>query len=219
MHTPEAHLVVIAKSPQPGRVKTRLTPPYSPEEAALLAEAALVDTLRAVAATPAAARTIALAGPIGGWLLPGLSVVPQHGDGLAERLAAAFQDAQRCSDLPVLLIGMDTPQVSPGLLARCAAPLLRPGGPDAVLGTAADGGWWALGLRRADASLLHGVPMSTAQTGVRQLDRLRAGGLTVELLPQLMDVDDADSAEQVAAMVPGSCFAAALRTTTLAMAS
>jgi hypothetical protein len=179
----------------------------------------LTDTLAAVAATPAAARTLALAGPIGSWLHPSFSVMPQRGNGLDQRLAAAFCDAQRHSDLPVLLVGMDTPQVTPELLTRCGAPLLLPGGPDAVLGMAADGGWWALGLRRADSSLLHGVPMSTAGTGAAQLDRLHGAGLAVELLPELVDVDDAETANQVARTAPDSHFARALGALALAMAS
>jgi rSAM/selenodomain-associated transferase 1 len=219
MRAPEIHLVVIAKSPVSGRVKTRLCPPYSLDEAAALAEAALRDTLAAVAATPAAARTIALDGGIGRWLHPSFSVMPQRGGGLDERLAAAFQDAQRVRDLPVLLIGMDTPQVTPELLSRCGAPLLAPGGPDAVLGAADDGGWWALGLRQARSSLLHGVPMSTPTTGRAQLARLHAAGLNVELLPELMDVDDAGSAAEVARVAPRSQFARALAAMSLAMAS
>jgi glycosyltransferase A (GT-A) superfamily protein (DUF2064 family) len=219
MPAPDLHLVVIAKSPLPGRVKTRLCPPYSLVEAALLAEAALQDTLAAVEATPAAARTIALEGPIGTWLPSAFSVMPQRGDGLDQRLAAAFYDAQLHQDLPVLLVGMDTPQLTPEILSRCGEPLLVPGGPDAVLGMSTDGGWWALGLRRARSSLLHGVPMSTAGTGAAQLERLRTAGLSVELLPELTDVDDAASADEVARIAPGSRFAAALGSFALAMAS
>jgi glycosyltransferase A (GT-A) superfamily protein (DUF2064 family) len=219
MPAPELHLVVIAKSPLPGRVKTRLCPPYSLVEAAMLAEAALQDTLAAVGATPAAARTIALDGPIGAWLPPAFSVMPQRGDGLDERLAAAFHDAQLHNDLPVLLVGMDTPQLAPDLLSRCGAPLLVAGGPDAVLGMSTDGGWWGLGLRRARSELLHGVPMSTAGTGAAQLERLRSAGLSVQLLPELTDVDDAATADEVARTAPGSRFAVALSSLALAMAS
>jgi hypothetical protein len=218
MLVPDLHVVVMAKSPLPGRVKTRLCPPYSPAEAAVLAEASLRDTLAAVVATPATSRTLALAGPIGDWLVPGLSVVPQRGEGLDERLAAAFQDAQQCSGSPVLLIGMDTPQVSGELLARCGARLLSIDGPDAVLGMASDGGWWALGLRRPDSSLLLGVPMSTATTGKDQLTRLLTAGLRVELLPMLTDIDDAATADEVAALAPASRLAAAVESLSLAVA-
>lgn len=98
-------LLVIAKEPRPGRVKTRLTPPFTPREAATLAEATLVDTLRTVAATPARRRVLVLDGAPGPWLPPGFDVVPQCAGGLDERLAAAFAGC----DGPALLIGMDHP--------------------------------------------------------------------------------------------------------------
>ena len=203
-----AQAIVIAKEPVPGRVKTRLTPPFTPAEAALLAEAALTDTLAAVAAAPVARRVLALEGSAGSWLPPGFDVIPQCGGGLDERLAAAFAEAHAALSQPMVLIGMDTPQVTPGLIADAAGMLDR-GEADAVFGPAADGGFWLLGLRRPDRSLLAGVPMSRADTGRRQLDRLTAGGLRVAMMPELTDVDTAAEAELVAGEVPGSAFAAA----------
>jgi glycosyltransferase A (GT-A) superfamily protein (DUF2064 family) len=194
-----ATLLVIAKEPRPGRVKTRLTPPYSPQEAAALAEAALADTLHTVAATPAAHRVLVLDGSPGPWLPPGIDVVPQCGGGLDARLAAAF--AHRPG--PALLIGMDTPQVTPELLDVDFT------GCDAWFGPAADGGFWALGLAdpgRAEA-LLRGVPMSTPVTGAVQRERLRAAGLRVRDLPCLRDVDTAADAAEVAALAPTGRFA------------
>jgi hypothetical protein len=214
---PDLHLVVIAKSPVAGRVKTRLCPPYSPAEAAVLAEAALTDTLSAVVATPAAARTIVLDGAVGPWLPAGISVVPQRGTTLDERLAAAFEDAQREHHGAVLLVGMDTPQLTPQLLADAGA-VLRRQDTDAVLGLAADGGFWGLGLCRADPALLLGVPMSTPDTGVAQLERLRAAGRQVAMLPELVDVDDAQSAHAVARIAPRTRFAQTMRSM-VAMAS
>ncbi len=196
-------LIVIAKEPVPGRVKTRLTPPFSPEQAAALAEAALTDTLRTVAETPAARRVLALAGSPGPWLPDGFEVIPQRGGGLDERLAAAFDDAYDGS--PMVLIGMDTPQVTPGLLSEAAAGLASA---DAVFGPATDGGFWLLGLRVPDPALLLGVPMSVPATGVAQLARLREAGLRVTQVPELTDVDTFDSAKQVAESAPGSGFAA-----------
>ncbi|GAA0570889.1 TIGR04282 family arsenosugar biosynthesis glycosyltransferase [Actinomadura livida] len=201
-----ADLLVIAKEPVAGRVKTRLTPPYTPEQAAGLAEASLADTLGAVARTPAGARTLVLSGRPGPWLPPGLRVLPQRGDGLDERLAHAFDDGY--AGRPLVLIGMDTPQAGPGLLARAGAVLRTR---DAVFGPAADGGFWLLGLAHPDARLLRGVPMSRPDTGRIQLARLRAAGLDVALLPELTDVDTAGDAAEVAGLAPHGRFAAAVR--------
>jgi rSAM/selenodomain-associated transferase 1 len=193
--------VVIAKEPVPGRVKTRLTPPYTPGQAALIAESALADTLDAVAAAPATRRVLALAGRPGRWLPPGFDVLPQRGDGLDERLANAFADVEG----PTVLIGMDTPQVTPTMLAD-AGTRLEDG--DAVFGPAADGGFWLLGLRAPDPRMLLGVPMSRPDTGARQLARLN--GLRVATLETLTDVDTAEDAVRVAAQAPGTRFAAAI---------
>lgn len=193
-------LLVIAKEPRPGKVKTRLTPPFSPGQAAALAEAALADTLDAVAATPADRRVLALDGDPGPWLPPGFDVVPQCAGGLDERLADAFA---HCSG-PALLIGMDTPQVTPALLtvdfAEC----------DAYFGPAEDGGFWALGLADPDPALLRGVPMSAPKTGAVQRQRLSDAGLRVCDLPRLRDVDTAADAAAVAALAPHGRFAALL---------
>ncbi|RDG37928.1 TIGR04282 family arsenosugar biosynthesis glycosyltransferase [Streptomyces corynorhini] len=193
-------LLVIAKEPRPGRVKTRLTPPFAPEEAAELAEAALADTLRTVAAAPASRRVLVLDGAPGRWLPPGFDVVPQCAGGLDERLADAFAHCHG----PALLIGMDTPQVTPELLTVDFA------GCDAYFGPARDGGFWALGLSRPDPALLLGVPMSTPVTGAVQRQRLAAAGLRVRDLPCLRDVDTAADAYAVAALAPHSRFAARL---------
>ncbi|WP_415951674.1 TIGR04282 family arsenosugar biosynthesis glycosyltransferase [Streptomyces sp. KLOTTS4A1] len=198
-------LLVIAKEPRPGRVKTRLTPPYTPEQAAELAAAALADTLHALLLAPARQRILVLDGTPGPWLPPGFTVVPQAAGGLDERLAAAFAG---CAG-PALLVGMDTPQLSPELLD----PALREGAwreHDAWFGPAVDGGFWALGLASPDPGLLRGVPMSVPSTGAAQLGRLTAAGLRVGMLPRLRDVDTAEDARLVAAHAPDGRFAAAL---------
>ncbi|MEV0634230.1 DUF2064 domain-containing protein [Streptomyces sp. NPDC050619] len=191
-------LLVIAKEPRPGRVKTRLTPPYTPREAAALAQASLADTLDAVARTPARRRVLVLEGTPGPWLPNGFEVVRQCAGGLDERLAAAFAGC----DGPALLIGMDTPQVTPELLTVDFADC------DAYFGPAEDGGFWALGLAEPDPELLRGVPMSTPHTGAAQ--RARLAGLRVRDLPRLTDVDTAYDAEVVAGAAPGGRFAAEL---------
>jgi uncharacterized protein len=197
-------LLVIAKSPAPGLVKTRLTPPCTPEQAAELAGAALDDTLAAASGSRRAARRVlVLDGAPGAWLPPGFAVVPQRGNGLAARLAAAFQDAGG----PAFLVGMDTPQVTPELL-DAGLGALEEG--DACFGAALDGGYWGIGLRRADPEAFRGVPMGAVSTGTAQLVRLAELGLRTTALPPLRDFDTIDDARAVAAEAPHSRFAAAL---------
>jgi uncharacterized protein len=197
--------VVIAKAPVAGRSKTRLTPPCTPAEAALLARAALHDTLDAVAATPVARRVCVLEGEPGEWLPEGFEVIAQRGGGLDERLAHAFADVGE----PAVLIGMDTPQVTPALLTLACEMLAGPG-VDAVLGAAPDGGYWALGLRVPRSELLYGVPMSAHDTCAVQRDRLLAHGLRTRDLPPLRDVDDIADARAVARAAPRGRFARTL---------
>jgi uncharacterized protein len=199
-------LLVIAKAPVPGRVKTRLCPPCTPEQAAAVAAAALADTLVAGAAAPVSRRTIVHCGhldPGTGW-----HRVPQRGEGLAARLANGFADTARPGTASVL-IGMDTPQVTPALLATVAAGL---GTCDAVLAPAEDGGWWALALRDpAAAEALRHVPMSTVDTGRLTAAALSDRGLRVGYGPVLRDVDTVADALHVAQRHPDGAFAAAVR--------
>lgn len=192
-------LVVIAKACVPGRVKTRLHPPYTLEAAAAIAEASLRDTLDTASRTPADQRILYFDGEPGGLPLEGFEVVPQHPGTLDQRIAALFDQL----DGPTLLIGMDTPQVTP-------ADLTWPTGTDAVIGMAEDGGFWALGLRAPRGDLIRGVPMSRTDTGARQLSALVRAGLTLEQLRTLRDIDDADDAAAVAAEIPHSRLARAV---------
>ena len=198
---PATTLLVIAKQPVPGRVKTRLVPPCTHEQAAALAEAALADTLHAALMTPARRRVLVLDGAPGPWLPRGFDVMPQCSGPLDERLAAAFGAVSG----PALLVGMDTPQITPDLLTvdwQAA---------DAWFGPAADGGFWALGLREPDPELLRGVPMSTDTTGAVQRARLVGAGLRVADLPPLRDVDTAADAVAVARQAPRTRFAVRAR--------
>lgn len=199
---------MLAKAPVPGRVKTRLSPPCDPEQAARLAEAALVDTLTAVAATPTRRRVLALDGAPGPWLPAGFEVLQQRGVGLDVRLAHAFTDLGEGG----LLIGMDTPQLTPAQLTASLR-MLETAPVDAVLGPAVDGGWWGIGLRVPNPAVFVGVPMSTSTTFDAQRARLRTLGLHTSSLPHLRDVDDIDDAVAVARDAPNSRFAETLRST------
>lgn len=205
-----ATILVLAKEPVAGRVKTRLCPPCTPEEAAELAAAALEDTLDAVSVTPAARRVLVLDGAPGEWCPSGVEVVAQAEGGLDARLEAAFS----LVDGPALLIGMDTPQVSPSLLAASMAPLTAAGAGrrTAVLGRALDGGWWAAGFaRRPRPGAFAGVPMSTDITGAAQRRRFVDLGYEVVDLPRLRDVDHADDLVAVAASMDAGRFPDAVR--------
>lgn len=199
-------LIVLAKRPEPGQVKTRLQTRFTPGEAAALAAAALADTATAVQASAAPHRLLALAGDPTG-LGAGFVVCAQPDGTLNDRLTAAFASAFDAGSgrtaAPgarperALLVGMDTPQVTPERLDVDWA------GADALLGLSEDGGFWAIGLRSDHPDgVFDGVPMSTARTGSAQLARLMELGLSVKLLSPLRDVDLPADARAVADRFP-----------------
>jgi len=199
-------VLIIAKAPVAGRVKTRLCPPCTPGQAAAVAEAALADTLSAAHTVPAVRRTVVLSGA---YPVPtGWRSVPQRGGGLGDRLANAFADTA-LPGVASVLIGMDTPQVDAARLAAVVAALDRA---DAVLAPAVDGGWWALALREpAHASALRLVAMSRPDTGARSAAALARLGLGVAHGPILRDVDTAADAWAVARQIPDGRFGHAVR--------
>lgn len=211
-------LVLLAKAPEPGRVKTRLCPPATAAQAADLAAAALLDSLDVVTAVGAAPPVVALTGALqhaarAGELARALrrtAVVAQSGNGLGGRIAAAHAAAARIRPGATFQLGMDTPQIDAALLRDGTDRLLSPR-VDAVLGPAVDGGWWVLGLRDPrHAGLIADVPTSRGDTGERTCAVLRAAGLRVELLTELTDVDTAADAVLVARQAPTTRFAAAV---------
>jgi len=204
-------IVVMAKEPVPGKVKTRLCPPCTPEQAAALAGAALHDTLVAVERASCDRRVLAFDGVSDRWARPGWDVVRQVEGGLDRRLDAAIASVIG----PALVLGMDTPQVTPACLDRAWTTLFARG-VDAVLGPSDDGGYWAIGVREPRAGLVTGVEMSTRRTGGRQRSRLQTLGLTVADLEPLRDVDTVADAITVAQQIPRSRFAAQLARTRLA---
>lgn len=206
-------LLVVARAPVAGRAKTRLTPPATPEQAARIAAAALLDTLDAASGQR---RVVSLTGRLADadrrpelrMALRSCRVVAQRGDTFAQRLVTAHADAGGAG--PVLQVGMDTPQLHPALLREAYSALDRC---DAVLGPASDGGWWSLGMHDPrHVAVLHDVPMSTSDTGALTLRALRNIGLRVGVLTELSDVDTMEDAHRVAREVPGSRFAVEVAT-------
>lgn len=207
-------LIVLAKEPRPGRVKTRLQSEFTPEEAAELAAAALHDSLLAVEEARPLCRIAAWDGSGQPWRQQlrarAFTVVDQPAGDLNTRLAAALREAAAIDSAGTggdrirrrLLIGMDTPQVTPSLLRTDWE------GADAVLGLTPDGGFWAIGLSGSvdpDRCFLD-IPMSTPRTGAAQLNRLVDLGLNIKLLPPLRDVDEPADADAVAYRHPGLTF-------------
>lgn len=180
-----ATMIVLAKAPVPGRVKTRLCPPCDPAQAAEIAAASLLDTFDAVEKLDVERRLLVLDGDPA--LVPGRSpfeVIPQAQGSLGARLDAAF----RVVDGPAVLIAMDTPQVATAQLTQAFAELATS---DAVYGPAADGGFWLVGFRSYVHGAFDGVPMSEPTTGAAQLSRLRALGRSVAMLDEVFDIDTA----------------------------
>lgn len=198
-------LIVLAKECVPGRVKTRLHPPYSLEEAAHIASASLADTLAVAAGVSAERRILCFDGTQLPSDIDGYEVLAQVSGDLDERIGAAF-DA--CSG-PTVLIGMDTPQITHAQLAPIFEPW--PEGVDAWFGYATDGGFWALALAEPRGDLIRGVPMSRHDTGLIQYTRLVEAGLRVTMLDELTDIDTADDLDEVIAASPDSRTAAMVR--------
>ncbi|GAA4008238.1 DUF2064 domain-containing protein [Allokutzneria multivorans] len=207
-------ILIVAKAPVPGLAKTRLCPPATPEQAAEIAAAALLDTVDAVLRTPNTTPYVTFTGDLRkarrskeiAELLALCEVFEQRGASFSDRLANAHAEiARRAPGQPVVQIGMDTPQVTPSLLADCFPEW------DATIGRAHDGGWWALGLRDPNhAEVLRAVPMSQYDTGVLTMKALWDKGLDVASLPVLSDVDTMSDALAVADATPHGRFAQAV---------
>jgi rSAM/selenodomain-associated transferase 1 len=201
-------VIVLAKAPLPGRVKTRLTTLLTAEQAATIAAAALEDTFRAVLGSTRSSGTVAVFdGDPSPWVPPGLTALPQVDGGLDRRLPAAFGDVHALHRTAMVLIAMDTPQVTADMIDE-AIEALAQRDVDAVFGPAHDGGYWLIGLRalRPDEAsydaLFHGVPMSTGETGAAQRDRLLSCGWRVHDLGLLRDIDTIDDIVAVATTEP-----------------
>lgn len=197
-------IVLIAKPPIAGKAKTRLNPPLTLQQAADVAQALLLDSIEIVRRMPADRRILAWAGEELPEYASDFDLLRQVPGTLDQRLGAIFDACEG----PTFLIGMDTPQIRACDVAAVFDPASDA---DAWFGPAVDGGFWGFGLRDPRGDLLRGVPMSTADTGRVQLQRLHAARLSVEVLPTLVDIDEYDDALHVASLVPESHVARRLQ--------
>jgi rSAM/selenodomain-associated transferase 1 len=188
----ENALVFMAKWPEPGRAKTRLSPPLSLEQAAALARAFLLDTLAgaagaeadcwlAFAPRSAAASFRALVGD-------GIGLLPAEGRDLGEALRAAQAAMFVAGYRRVALVSSDIPHLDPANYRRAWEALDAAG---AVLGPSEDGGYYLLATGRPTPALFERITWSTAVVYEQTLARAAAVGLTVGQIDPCEDIDTA----------------------------
>lgn len=208
---------MIAKAPAPGRAKTRLAPPLTPEQAAALQEALLLDTLdacRAEGCEPAILHADPTEADGLRRVVRDVELVVQPGRGLERALAGTF--SRHVSAGPLAIVSSDVPGIPPGSLGRAFAAL--DDGADVVLGPALDGGYWLVAMREAHAAPFREIPWSTPAVLAVTLERCRGAGLRVELLDAWRDLDtmvDVAFAAREAAHLPARRTAALLRSLAL----
>jgi rSAM/selenodomain-associated transferase 1 len=194
----------MAKAPRPGKVKTRLSPPLTPEQASALNICFIRDTtenIRQVTEAGHSAGVVAYT-PVGeeaafdGLLPRDFQLIAQRGDGFGERLLHASRDLFACGFSAVCLIDSDSPTMPQGALLQAVEALLR-AGDRMVLGRSDDGGYYLLGIKRLHHRLFEQIDWSTERVSAQTLERAREIGLQVELLPTWYDVDDAATLERL----------------------
>ena len=187
-----AAIAVFAKAPVPGRVKTRLVPPLTPEEAAAVARACLETTLRRFAPAVDAPITLFLDGEADSALQAlaqslGVPIVPQAGADLGARLVEAFRSLRGGGATITVALGSDGPTIDPAWIARAIASLDTH---DVVIGPTEDGGYYLIGVRGNIPELFSKIPWSTDSVARATLERASALGIAVDVLPTWYDVDD-----------------------------
>lgn len=195
-------LAVMTKAPQAGRVKTRLVPPLTPEEAAELNRCFLRDTVSAISnacsEAGTAARGIAVYTPVGAEaaysdILPvDFSLLPQRGEKFGERLYFAVEDLFKCGFESVCLIDSDSPTVPAENFAE-AVELLSTREDCVVLGPSDDGGYYLIGVKKPHRHLFERIDWSTERVLNQTIQRATEIGLEAKLLPVAYDIDDGAS--------------------------
>ena len=191
-------LAVMSKAPRPGKVKTRLTPPLTSEQAAALNICFLSDTAENIAmvASEGGAAGLVCYTPVGdevafaGLLPHDFSLVPQRGDGFGERLHLAATDILACGFGSVCLIDSDSPTLPTVSLHSAVEHLQRPGD-RVVLGGSDDGGYYLIGLKQSHRAPFEQITWSTSTVYTETVNQVRSAGLELVELPTWYDVDDA----------------------------
>lgn len=191
-------LAVMAKAPRAGKVKTRLAPPLTPDQAAAINICFLRDTTENIAAVASSGNAAGIISytPIGDEalfdnLLPAdFALIPQRGEGFGERLLATAEDLFSCGYGSVCLIDSDSPTVPAAAFEQAVAELAKPGD-RIILGPAHDGGYYLIGLKRAHFELFANITWSTSTVFAETIAAARAANLEAVILPIWYDVDDA----------------------------
>ncbi|UCG11092.1 MAG: TIGR04282 family arsenosugar biosynthesis glycosyltransferase [Deltaproteobacteria bacterium] len=187
----KAALIVVAKKPEPGLTKTRLCPPFTPEEAAQFYSCLMLDTLALAARLDCADHILAYT-PAGAksyfeTLAPdGFRLVAQQGKDLGERLANALAHHFELGYQRVVIMNSDGPTLPLIYLNQAFAGLDHD---DITLGMGHDGGYYLIGMKRLQASLFRGISWSTGRVIAQTLEACRSLELKVHKLPEWYDVD------------------------------
>jgi uncharacterized protein len=197
-------LAVMAKAPRPGKVKTRLSPPLTPDQASSLNVCFIRDTTENIQQVTDGSRSagIMVYTPIGdeaafdGLLPANFQLLGQRGDSFGERLLHAAEDLFACGFSAVCLIDSDSPTMPQGALSQAVGLLARVGD-RVVLGGSDDGGYYLIGVKRMHPRLFAQIDWSTERVLEQTLDRAREIGLETALLPTWYDVDDAATLERL----------------------
>jgi rSAM/selenodomain-associated transferase 1 len=191
----DSALIIFAKAPIPGQVKTRLCPPLTPDEAASLHGSVVLDMLERSRGAASMDRFVACA-PSSDHVFfkileerHGVRLIVQMGDDLGARMARAFADVFALGYRQVLVIGTDLPTL-PGSVFGETVKLLA--SHDVVLGPALDGGYYLIGLRKPSPELFAGIPWSTDRVLPLTQQKAAALGLRTTLLPVRRDIDTVD---------------------------
>jgi rSAM/selenodomain-associated transferase 1 len=186
-------LAAMAKVPLAGVVKTRLSPPLTPEQAAELSRCFLVDRVEQLGELPLSDRLVAFTPrerepDLRGLLAPDIRLVPQVGADLGARMDRLLSDLLAEGYAGAIAVGTDTPTL-PTAYLRQACEALRSAAADLVLGPSHDGGYYLIGLGAPAPELFVNMPWSTAAVCAETLRRARVSGRRISVLPSWVDVD------------------------------